>query len=303
MRVIITGGTGFIGRALAQSLAADAHEVILLSRNPAKQKDPIPGTRAVQWDGRTAAGWGELASGAGAIVNLAGESLMQLWTKSARKRILESRVKAGQAVSEAVAAAAVKPGVLIQSSAVGYYGSRKDEIVTESSSPGTDFLARVVWEWENATASVARAGVRRAVIRTGLPLSPNGGVFPLLALPFKLVIAGGPLGSGRQYYPWLHLEDEVSAIRFLIDNLQAKGPFNLSSPNPVTQKEMAKVLGQVLGRPSILPVPAFAMKAVMGDLSSLVLTGQRVIPQRLLDLGFTFKWPDLIPALRALLNK
>ncbi len=304
MRIIITGGTGLIGAALTRSLLGDGHEVIVLSRNPAKHKGGPEGQTLVQWDGRSAAGWGEHANGADAIVNLAGEGIADgRWSQTRRKRILQSRLDAATAVMGAMTAATEKPRVLVQGSAVGYYGPRKAERIAEEMSPGTDWLSHVVWEWENATAAASRLGVRRAVARTGVVFSPKGGAFPKMKLPFDLVFAGGPLGSGDQYVPWIHIEDEVRALRFLIENPSAEGAYNLSAPNPVTYKEFASAMGEVMGRTSFMPAPGFALKAVLGDMASILLTGQRVVPTRLLEQGFTFNYPDLEAALRNILNK
>lgn len=304
MRVIVTGGTGLIGRPLCAALAGDGDEVIVLSRNPAKVKGLTQGVKVEQWDGKTAQGWGQLADGAGAIVNLAGEGIADgRWSTSRKQRIRDSRVEAGQAVMQAIAAASVKPKVLIQASAVGIYGPRTDEIITEQTSPGKDFLAQVCFDWEASTASAqSKFGVRRAIARTGIVLSLDGGAFPQMALPFKL-FAGGPVGSGKQYVPWIHIADEVRAIQFLIRNEKAEGAFNLSAPNPLTSKEFGKVLGQVLGRPSFMPAPAFALKTIFGEMSALLLSGQRQIPARLLELGFEFTYPQLEAALRNLYAK
>lgn len=303
MRVIITGGTGFIGKALGASLAAQGHEVIALSRNPAKARDVPAGVSVEQWDARTDAGWGRLADGAGAIVNLAGENIGGgRWTKKRKAAIVQSRRDAGAAVMAALANATVKPGVLVQASAVGLYGPRGDEAVTEATGPGADFVARTAFEWEASTAGAVRLGVRRALARTGLAFSTREGVLPTMLLPFKMVIAGGPLGSGKQYVPWIHIEDHVRALEFLIENPAAQGPFNLSAPNPVTYRDFAKTAGKVMGRPSFMPAPAFALKTVLGEMSQLVLTGQRQVPARLLELGFTFKYPELEAALRDLVQ-
>jgi len=304
MRIIITGGTGLIGQALTRSLIADGHDVTVLSRNPSKQKNAPTGAHLVQWDAQTAQGWGELANGADAIVNLAGEGIGDgRWSNARRKRIVQSRINAGAAVMQAISAATDKPRALVQASAVGYYGPRAAEVVTETESPGSDWLAHVVWEWENTTAAAVRLGVRRTVARTGLVFSLKGGSFPKMKLPFDLVFAGGPLGNGKQYVPWIHLDDEVRALRFLIENEAAEGAYNLSAPNPVTYRQFAEAMGKVMGRTSFMPTPGFALKAVLGDMSSIVLTGQRVVPSRLLEQGFTFTWPDLEPALRNILNK
>ncbi len=303
MRVILTGGTGLIGRPLSQAFVADGHEVIVLSRAPQKAKGMPAGVRLATWDGQSAAGWGALADGADAIINLAGESIASgRWSAERKQRILASRVQAGQAVAEAIAAARVKPGVLIQASAVGYYGPHGDEPVDEETNPGSDFLARVCSEWESSTAGVEHAhGVRRAVIRTGLALSMAGGAFPQMMMPFRFFV-GGPLGSGKQYVPWIHIADEVRAIQFLVANENARGAFNLCAPHPVTSKEFGKTLGAVMGKPSVMPAPGFALRLGLGEMASLLLEGQRQVPRRLLDLGFEFRFPELETALRDILK-
>jgi uncharacterized protein len=301
-RVIITGGTGFIGVALANELLKNGYEVIALTRNPDKAKLP-QGVRSVKWDGHTAEGWGEFVNGADAIVNLAGESIgvpPLPWTPERKKKIRDSRVNAGQAIVAAVQAAEEKPRVLIQSSAVGYYGPHRDDVVTEDTPAGTDFLAKVCTEWETSTADVWSLGVRRVVIRTGLPLSFSGGVLPWFALPFKFFV-GGPIGNGKQYVPWIHISDYVSAIRFLIENTAARGAFNLSAPNPVTNAEMATALGHALKRPSWFPAPAVIIQVALGELAdSLLLSGQRQMPTRLQQLGFKFNFTQIENALRDL---
>ena len=207
MRTIITGGSGLIGRALAAELAAAEHEVIILSRTPGRVSGLPAGVRAAGWDGRTAEGWQDLADGATAIVNLAGESIAAgRWTAARKRRIAASRQQAGAAVVQAVAGATTRPQVVIQASAVGYYGPRGDETITEDSAAGDDFLAQVCVPWETSTEEVERLGVRRAIIRTGIVLSRDGGALPRMMLPFRL-FSGGPLGSGRQGFPWIHHAD------------------------------------------------------------------------------------------------
>ena len=302
MRVIITGGTGLIGQALTQSLAADGHEVIVLSRNPDKVSGLPQGARAVKWDGRSAQGWGQLADGADAIVNLAGESIAAgRWSEARKQSILQSRVEAGRAVVDAVKAATRKPRVVVQSSAVGFYGPRGSEKIAEDASAGHDFLASVCRAWEASTAELESLGVRRVIIRTGVVLDKNGGALPQMMLPFKL-FAGGPLGGGRQGFPWIHLADEVAAIRFLIDQPSASGVFNLSAPNPLSNAQFGRVLGKVLGRPSFMPTPGIAMKMMFGEMSTLLLDGQFEIPQRLQQLGFTFRFADAEATLRDVLK-
>ena len=307
MRVIITGGAGFIGRNLAAYLAQAGYEVVALSRNPARVTGLPAGARAEKWDGRTATGWGGLADGALAIVNLAGENLSgggfppARWTAERKALIRRSRLDAGAAVVEAVTASRVKPLGVIQASGIGHYGTRADKVLTETDGPGDDFLARLTVEWEASTAAVAAQGVRHVSIRTGVVLSPDEGALKQLLLPFKF-FAGGPMGSGRQGFSWIHPADEVAAIRFLIENGQASGPFNLCAPAALSNAEFAQVLGGVLHRPSWLPVPGFALKLALGEVATMVLDGQRARPARLLDLGFKFRFPDAESALRDLLG-
>lgn len=303
MKVIITGGTGLIGRALTAELLRDGYEVIVLSRRPEAYAGKVPaGARLEKWDGRTAAGWGHLVEDADAIVNLAGENIAAgRWTAARKQRIRESRINAGRAVTEAISAAGRKPRVLVQASAVGYYGPRKDEEVDEDAPPGDDFLGRVAVEWEASTAAVEEQGVRRVVIRTGIVLTPEGGALARMVLPFRLGL-GGPFGSGRQWFPWIHIADEVGAIRFLMENEATRGPYNLTAPNPVRQAEFARALGRALRRPAFLPVPAFALRLLFGEMADALLTGQRAIPRRLLEAGYTFRFPELTAALRDLVE-
>ncbi len=301
MRILITGGSGLLGRELTHSLTRDRHEVIILTRDPARVTGLPTGARPERWDGQSAQGWGHLADGAGAIVNLAGESIagrpgIDRWTPARKQVIRDSRLNAGKAVVEAVQNAKQKP-VVIQSSAVGYYGPCGDEEVTETHAPGKGFLAQVCVDWENSVKPI-EGQTRVAIIRTGLPLSKRGGALAPLLLMFNL-FAGGPLGSGKQWWPWLHMADEIGALRFLIDTPNASGAFNLSSPNPLRMGEFAKVLGKVMNRPAFMPAPAFALRLVMGELAdALLLSGQRQIPQRLLQAGYKFKFPEAEAALR-----
>lgn len=309
MRVIVSGGTGLIGRALTESLVSDGHQVIILSRAPERATGLPQSARIEKWDGKTSSGWGKLADGADAIANLAGESIggenmialiTKRWTPQRKRIIRESRVHAGQAVMQAIEQASQKPHVLIQASAVGYYGLRGDEEITESTPPGSDELSRICVDWEATTAEAERMGVRRVVIRTaGVVMSTKGGALPFMLLPFKLFV-GGPLGSGQQWFSWIHIQDEVRAIRFLMDNANAKGAFNLCAPHPIRNAELSRMLGQVMRRPSFLPTPAFAMKLLLGEKATLVLDGQRQLPKRLLELGFEFRFPTVETALRDL---
>lgn len=308
MRVIITGGTGFIGRQLADELLANGYQVVVLSRNPDGVNGLPDRVRVEQWDAATGNGWATLADGALAIVNLAGENLAgegflpARWTDERKARLRTSRLRAGQAVVQAVQAARVQPKVVIQSSGIGHYGFRDDKLLSEDDPPGTDFLARLTVDWENSTALVTQYGARHVSIRSAVVLSPDEGALNRLILPFKL-FAGGPLGGGKQGFPWIHPADEVAAIRFLIENEAARGPFNLVAPEALTLGEFGVKLARVMDRPYWLPVPAFALRATLGEVASTVLEGQKAAPKKLLDLGFKFKYPTAEAALRELIQR
>lgn len=309
MRYIITGGSGVIGTALTESLVADGHDVIILSRDPSKYQLPA-GARGVKWDARTAGGWGELADGAFAIINLAAETvggsttipLPGTWSDERKKIIKSSRLWAGEAVVAAVEAAAVKPEVVFQMSGIDYYPA-SDKMMTEESERGQQFLAEVVADyWEPTTAAVEAMGVRRVVARTAPLLNMETGPLPASLLQFQL-FAGGRLGSGKQWFSWIHTEDTVRAIRFLTETPEAQGIYNLAAPDPVTNKEFTRILGKVMNRPTLLPVPEFALKLLLGEVSALVLEGRPVSVEKLQALGFTFKYPKLEAALREILKK
>ena len=302
MRVVITGGSGLIGSAVAREMGGAGHEVVVLTRDLAKVKALPPNTRAVQWDGRTGDGWAPLLDGDTGIVHLAGESIAAgRWTESRKQRIRASRVESGGAVLAAIRQAKEKPGALLQGSAVGFYGSCGDEVVTEAHPPGGDFLAGVCVDWEASTAEAEALGVRRAILRTGVVLSGDGGALPKMALPFRLGV-GGPLGGGRQWLPWIHLADEVGAIRFLLEREDARGPFNLTAPEPLTNRDFSRALGRALHRPSLAPAPGFALRLVLGEMAGMLLNGQRAVPQRLVEKGYTFRHPEALGALRNLLD-
>ncbi len=308
MRIIITGGTGLIGSALASNLGRDNHHVVILSRNPNEVNQITPNVEVVAWDARTAKGWGGLADGADAIVNLAGENISgggifpSRWTPERKKRILQSRVDAGRAVVEAVRSADRKPGVLVQASASGYYPPNVNHILSEDDAPGTGFQTQVLQQYEASTSPVESMGVRRVIIRSGVILSMAGGALLSQILPFKLFV-GGPIGRGDQGYSWIHIADEVAAIRFLIDQPDASGAFNVTSPYPVSNREFGRTIARVMGRPFWMPVPAFALKLAFGEVSEILLDGWRLAPKRLLNMGFKFRYPDAESALRNLLKK
>lgn len=306
-RVIITGGSGQMGRALAAELAKDGYEVILLSRNPTKVSGLPQGIRTEKWDGRTANGWGELANSAAAIVNFAGENIgippIPWWLPGRKQRIHDSRVNAGRAVVQAVKAATEKPHVVVQASGINYYGLRGDQVVTEKESAGDDFPARVCVEWEASTAEVESMGVRRVVIRTAPNLTRRDGILSYLALPFKLFL-GGPIGSGKQWFSWIHTNDQVNAILFLIKNENLRGVYNLSAPDPKPNADFGRLIARTLRRPYWFPVPGFMMRLLFGELGDKLLLGsQRVVPQRLEEADYKFTFADAESALKDLLEK
>jgi uncharacterized protein (TIGR01777 family) len=299
MRIVITGGTGFLGRLLADALARDGHDVVALSRGAAG-----PGTpRTVTWipDG-SAGSWADTVDGALAVVNLAGESIAgRRWTAAQKARIRDSRVLATRSVVAAIKAAARPPAVLISGSAVGYYGPCGDEIVTEATPAGRDFLAEVGVLWE-AEAQAAAARTRVVCIRTGLVMHRRGGALPAMLPPFWFG-AGGPVGSGRQYWPWIHWKDWVDLVRFAIRTDTASGPMNATAPGPVTNREFTRALGRALHRPAFMPAPAFALRLLLGEMADpLLLSGQRAVPARAEQLGFAFSFKDVGETLRAVMQ-
>lgn len=299
-RVIITGGTGLIGKPLSELLASNGYEVFVLSRKP-QQKEALDGVNHILWDGRTASGWAALADGAYAIINLAGENIgAGRWSDDRKNRIMLSRKFAGKAVSQTIRQVKVKPKVVLQASAIGIYGVHQDEVLDESSPNGSDWLSEVGRKWE-ASLEIDSSSVRTILLRTGLVLSKNGGVLAKALLPFRLFV-GGPLGSGKQWWSWIHLQDEVESIKYLMEEDTAQGSYNLVAPDPVTMTDFGKTLGSVIRRPYWFPVPAFALNLLLGEMSTLVLDGQRVKPRRLLDAGYDFRFPNLQTALEDLLS-
>ncbi|MHC4556923.1 MAG: TIGR01777 family oxidoreductase [Planctomycetota bacterium] len=298
-QILITGATGFIGRAVCTELVKGGYQIAALTRQPNKARDLLTGEiKVVQWDAISSSGWGTFADGALAIINLAGESIgTGRWTRKKKQQIMESRLNAGQAILSAVENTRIKPQVIIQASGVGYYGDRGDEILSESASEGTGFLADVARQWEQSIQVVASMGVRLAVIRIAPVLGAEGGLMSRV-LPVFRCFLGGRLGSGKQWFPWIHIDDVVGAIRFLIENDDSKGVFNLTSPSPIRSGEFYTLLGRVMHRPTILHIPAFLLKLILGEMGTeLLLSGQRVLPERLLQAGYNFKYFDAKSAL------
>ena len=307
MRTIILGGTGFIGSALARLLVARGSEVIVPSRRPEKVPAVLglgaPHARIVgaPFDGRTGAGWAEFITPDTAIVNLAGENIAAgRWTEDVKRRIEGSRLAAGAAVMDALNRAEARPAVLVQASAVGYYGARGTEPVDETAGPGDNFLAGVARKWEASTQGAEALGVRRVVVRTSMVLG-RGGALEKMLPPFRLGL-GGPLGSGRQMVPFIHLDDEVGAIAFLMEREECSGPYNLAAPESVDSRGFARALGKALGRPALLPAPAFALRLLLGQMAEeVLLSGVNAAPGKLLAAGYRFRHPTLAQALEAAL--
>lgn len=303
MKYLVSGGTGFIGSYLLNSLVAGRHEIVLLtrsaSRTEARQNSLL---RYVQWNPYRSGDWMREANGADVIINLIGKSVFEeRWNERVKKEILESRTVPLRLIGEAIAAAEKKPSLLVSASAVGFYGDRHDEIITEESAGGDDFLAQVVREWEGAAYAAEQYGLRVATPRIGLVLQKNGGMIGKMLLPFRLFV-GGPIGSGRQYLPWVHMEDVVRGILYPVDNGSFRGIYNLVSPHPVPMKEFARRFGAVMHRPSWAPVPSLVLKGMFGEGGKVILSGQRALPERLQKAGYRFSYTDLTAALKNILS-
>jgi uncharacterized protein (TIGR01777 family) len=298
MRIVIAGGSGFLGSALTTALAEQQHDVFILGRQPRPPSQM--GTRVTYqtWtpNGQTGA-WATVVHNADAVVNLAGESIAaKRWSATQKQQIRESRLLATRSLTAALRSAPKPPQVFISGSAVGYYGDRKDETLTEGSAPGTDFLADVCKKWE-ATANTVSDITRVVLIRTGIVLDRRGGALPKMLPPFYL-FAGGPLGSGRQYMPWIHKDDWVRMVASLVTSDAARGPVNVTGPQPISNKEFSAALGQAVGRPSMMPAPAFALRIALGEMAdALLLSSQRALPVRATDLGFVFRFSNIEEAL------
>jgi uncharacterized protein (TIGR01777 family) len=314
MRVVLLGGSGFIGGALTALLLEHGCDVVVTTRSPSRESgvfrkaDGAAATLShAQWDNASPAGWLEALDGAKACVNLVGENIAAgRWTSERKQRILGSRLNAGRLVCEAVAAVSTKPEVLIQASAIGVYGLQGDELLTEDGpAPAPlkpSFLADVAKTWEASTLPVEQSGVRRVIARTGVVLGRGGGALEKMLPAFRM-FAGGPLGDGKQWLSWIHLRDVVRAMLHLIETPSCQGAYNLTAPTPVPMREFSQILGKILHRPSWLSVPAFNLRLALGEMADeLLLNGQRVAPQRLLDSGFHFEFPLLEDALRDLLT-
>lgn len=306
--IVIAGGTGFLGQPLAARLAADGFAVTVLTRKSLPTSTGTNGSRPaagsivqVQWrpDGTTGA-WSRAIEGADAVVNLAGESIAARWTATRKRLILQSRLNATRSLVAAITAADKPPSVLVSASAVGYYGDRGEEVLTEPSGPGRDFLSDVCVQWEREAMRAKGPRTRVVLIRSGMALEPSGGALARLLPPFRAFV-GGPLGSGRHYMSWIHRSDWVALVRWIIADDLVTGPVNATAPEPVTNARFSKTLGWALHRPSLVPVPALALRLLLGDMADgMLLASQRAVPARAEELRFAFSYPRLDLALQAL---
>lgn len=301
---LISGGSGMIGKALTRLILDRGHQAVILTRDPLS-KNAI--TESIVWDGIHPGLWMDRVNQVDWIINLAGENIGgKRWTQDYWRAVRESRIFSGELLTEAIRRASRKPSVILQMSAIGYYGTQDVDDVSEwdeKMPPGDDRLAVVCREWEASSAKVEEMGVRRLIIRTGLVLNRDTGVLPKLDLPFRF-FTGGPMGNGRQIYSWIHIDDLVNAMLYLLENPGLSGVFNLTAPGPVSNAEFSRTLGRVMHRPSWLPVPAFALKLLLGEMSTLVIDGQRVIPKRLMEeTSFHFTYPDIQSALAGIYQR
>jgi len=302
MRVLITGVTGFIGGRLAETLTQEGHEVWGLSRNPDKARQKVPQlTEAFAWNPVAQRPPGGCLNEVDAVVHLAGENVAGRWTAKKRQRIEDSRIIGTRNLVKSFESAN-RPKVLVSSSAIGYYGERGDTELTEKNRPPHDYLSKVCQGWEKEAERAKELSTRVVIVRTGIVLAAGGGALKAMLPPFKMGV-GGPLGSGKQWWSWIHRDDLVGIMQFAIENAEAHGVYNGTAPNPMRQKDFGKVLGKVLRRPAFVPTPAFALKLLLGGFSTELLSSKRVLPRRLQEQGFEFRYPELEGALREALGK
>lgn len=303
MKFVIAGGTGFIGSYLLHFLSRQPRQIVVLTRGNSRTTSLNASIiQYIHWDAYSSGSWAAELSGCDVVINLSGKNVFdRRWNNEVKNQIVNSRVLPTRLLVEAMAHAERKPKVFISMSAVGFYGNRNDEILTEESAGGNDFLAEVVKQWESAAYSAKQFGVRVATPRLGLALQKNGGMLGKMLLPFQCFV-GGPVGNGKQYLPWIHMEDVVHGLLFPVVNEKFSGVYNLVAPNPVTMKEFASTLGSVLRRPSWLPVPELPLALLYGEGAKVILSGQKAIPQKLTDAGFRFAFSDLSTALKNILR-
>ena len=302
MKVAVTGATGFVGSRLVERLQAEGHQVVALVRNPDKAAGlASPNLEVVAYN-PTQSDWRQAIAGCDGVVNLAGEPIAEKrWTPAQKQEILNSRKLGTEQLVAAIAQANPKPAVLVNASAIGFYGTSETDRFDETSAAGSDFLAQVCTDWETEAQKVTQAGVRLVILRIGVVLG-NGGALAKMLTPFKL-FAGGPLGTGKQWFSWIHREDLVNLILLALTRSDLAGTFNATAPHPVRMAELSTTLGQVLGRPSWLPVPGFALEALLGDGAKVVLEGQQVLPSRTQEVGFEYQYPTVKQALEEVVSQ
>jgi hypothetical protein len=306
-RVIITGATGLIGRLVCAALRKQSYDLVIFSRNPEQARTVLPGAAAyIAWSPAEDGPWAAELNDTAAVIHLAGAPISQgllgpRWTDEYKAQIRDSRVIGTRGIVNAIAAASRPPAVFICASAIGYYGYHDATPLNEESPAGSDFIASVTMAWEREAVRAQDSGVRTVRLRTGLFLDPDDGVLPQIMLPFKL-FSGGPVGSGKQYYSWVHPADHLKLLLNALTDERYSGAINITAPNPLTNREFADTLGNVLNSPSWLPVPEFSLRLTLGEMADLVVKGQRVLPARALALGYEFQYPTLEPALRDLLR-
>lgn len=300
MKVVVSGGTGFIGRALCRSLVRQGMGVTVFSRNPLHGKAVLdPSVTIVEWDGMTSGMWETELASATAVINLAGAPIAEgRWTPKRKRLIVDSRVNATRLLVRAISRLTHKPRVLISASGIGFYGTSQDRLFDERNGPGSDFLADLCVSWEQVALAVQSAGVRTVCLRIGMVLDTDGGALAKMLPPFRAFV-GGPIAPGTQWVSWIHRADLIGLIEWSLRNEQVSGPVNAVAPGPVTMRTFCKALGEVLSRPSWFPVPEFALRLVFGELASFLTTGQRVVPKVALEGGYQFRFPELDSALRS----
>ncbi|MDJ0843259.1 thylakoid membrane protein ThyD [Crocosphaera sp.] len=306
MKIAITGATGFVGTRLVNSLKEEGHQFIIFTRNVNRAKtiypaSTFPNVELVAYNPTESGEWQARISGCDAVVNLAGEPIAERWSPEHKKAILESRQLGTRKIVEAITKATAKPSVLINPSAIGYYGTSETKTFDENSTPGDDFLAEVCQAWESEAQEVKKVNVRLVILRIGIVLG-KGGALAKMIPPFKL-FAGGPLGSGRQWFSWIHIDDLVQLIKESLKRSGIVGTFNATAPHPVRMNELCETLGEVMNRPSWLPVPDFALEVLLGEGSKVVLEGQQVLPKETLSLGFQYEYPTIKSALMEIVPK
>ncbi len=304
MKIVVAGGSGFIGRPLCQALLQDQHQVTVLSRSAAATKDLLDSRiDIIEWDGHIPEGWEQTLDTADVIINLTGEAIAdKRWSQDRKQVLRDSRIGTTRAIVQALSRVSTRPRTLINASAIGYYGPRDATPVTEESQSGSDFLAKLCIDWEREATQAESLGIRVIRLRTGIVLGKNGGALPRMLLPFYFFL-GGPIAPGHQWMSWIHEQDVLGLIRWILANQQVHGPLNAVAPQPVTMREFCRTLGHVLRRPSWLPVPEPALRLALGELATILTTGQCVEPTVALRGGYVFKYSSIEPALREIIGK